>query len=127
MPAHSMTRSPAKKVAAVRQSLSAFDALFDAAFSPRTAPDSSPTLTPADLVRPMAPVPPSTILGSPLQTSVTSQPEGVVVDPVWDEIRQTKEKHLAALPSKVKSLEGVASPVAVQPGAGAQLGKGRSR
>ncbi|OCH89586.1 hypothetical protein OBBRIDRAFT_732332 [Obba rivulosa] len=65
----------------------------------------------------MAPVPPSTSLGSPLQTPVTTQPEGVTVDPVWNEIRQTKERQLAILPSKVKSLEGVASPAAVQPGA----------
>ncbi|KAI0710233.1 hypothetical protein C8Q76DRAFT_741632 [Earliella scabrosa] len=90
-----------------RHSLEAFDRLFERAFAPRETPALS--LMTDDIRRPTAPEPPSpgTQFYSPVDGSFPISPQQEVsLDPIWEEVRQTKEKELAASPSKVKSLEG---------------------
>lgn len=74
-----------------------YDTLIEQAFmlrEPTSTSTPSPTLTYCDLPRP-----------EPVEADAKA------VDPIWDEVRQAKARALAAMPSKVKSLEGITMPV----------------
>ena len=104
IPVIEMPSTPFRKP---RHSLEAFDRLFERAFAPRETPALS--LMTDDIRGPTAPEPPSpgTQFYSPVDSSFPIAPQQEVsLDPIWEEVRQTKEKELAASPSKVKSLEG---------------------
>ncbi|CAL1716042.1 unnamed protein product [Somion occarium] len=79
-----------------------FDSMIDRAFAPPKTPDGSPKMSPKDLNR-------LSMSGD----SVTSPPEipdtpqTGTLEPIWEKVRQAKEKRLAKLPSKVQSLEVV--------------------
>jgi len=83
--------------------------LLSKAFAPPETPTITPStsLSPLAVKRPMAPEPPETPLH--LDTPQTSQGhetiQTVPLSPVWNEVRQAKERALAGSPSKVKSLE----------------------
>ncbi|KAI0749395.1 hypothetical protein C8Q80DRAFT_1076740, partial [Daedaleopsis nitida] len=116
-----------------RHSLEAFDKLFERAFAPREstvlhpAPpqlslalsdDTREPIAPSPL-SPMSPASPVTPFYSPVDGSfpISAQPQELSdssLDPIWEEVMQTKEKELAASPSKVKSLEGAPSPAGSQ-------------
>ncbi|OBZ72371.1 hypothetical protein A0H81_07982 [Grifola frondosa] len=106
------------------RSLDAFDKLFERAFAPRETPIVTPLMIPEDLKRPMAPEPPFTPLYSPLH-SPGPTPQEVSLDPLWEEVRQAKERELAASPSKVKSLGMAISPETSAP-TGKKVAKRRS-
>ncbi|KAI0714340.1 hypothetical protein C8T65DRAFT_644769 [Cerioporus squamosus] len=94
-----------------RHSLEAFDKLFERAFAPREIPALTPLSFSDDIRRPTAPSPPSpsTPFYSPVDANFPISPAPVgetSLDPIWEEVMQTKERELASSPSKVKSLEG---------------------
>ncbi|KAI0926147.1 hypothetical protein AcW1_008387 [Taiwanofungus camphoratus] len=105
---------PTTKNGKPRRSLDAFDRLFEKAFAPRETPAVTPLIMPADLKRPMAPEPPPTPLYSPMDPTFPGSPQPVSLDPVWEEVRQSKERELAVSPSKVRSVETAMSPTAGQ-------------
>lgn len=89
----------------VRESWMAYDNLIAKAFAVKTpAMSEAPSSTQLETLRALdvrsrshtLPRPPSDILS----------PEDEL-EPVWDAVREFKAKQLAALPSKVKSLEGI--------------------
>ncbi|TFK81256.1 hypothetical protein K466DRAFT_531995 [Polyporus arcularius HHB13444] len=97
-----------------RHSLEAFDKLFERAFAPRENPALTPLSLSDDIRRPTAPSPPSpsTLFYSPVDPNFPISPAPIgetSLDPIWEEVMQTKERELASSPSKVKSLEGAAS------------------
>ncbi len=95
-----------------RHSLEAFDKLFERAFAPRES--LAPISTSDDIHRLTTPSPPSpsTPFYSPVDPNFPipiSPLQEVSLDPIWEEVRQTKERELEGSPSKVKSLEGAMS------------------
>ena len=83
--------------AVVRESWVAYDALIARAFAQRDTPSASTTATPSlhsvDLQQ--------------LHAPEILTPDGETLGHVWDAVRELKSKTLAALPSKVQSLQGV--------------------
>ena len=106
-------RPLAIKTGKTLRSLDTIDKLFERAFAPRisisSADGPSAKRRSVDQRRPMAPEPPDTSYDSPLDPPAQTTPK-ISLDPIWDEVRQTKERELAASPSKVKSLDRVMPP-----------------
>ena len=85
---------------AVRQSWDAYDSLIERAFALKDSPVPSPTLHSRDMD------------ATSSEVTLPADPDPIytdqsMLDPVWEEVREQKAKILAALPSKVKSLEGM--------------------
>lgn len=79
-----------------------YDSLIERAFALKDSPvpTPSPTLHPRDLD------------ATSSEVTLPPDPEPVLtdrstLDPIWEEVREQKAKILAALPSKVESLEGM--------------------
>lgn len=111
-------RPLAIKTGKTLRSLDTIDKLFERAFAPRISISSvdgpNAKRRSVDQRRPMAPEPPETSYDSPLDPPGQTTPK-ISLDPIWDEVRQTKERELAASPSKVKSLDRVMAPAAPEP------------
>ncbi|KAI0368647.1 hypothetical protein BV20DRAFT_451484 [Pilatotrama ljubarskyi] len=90
-----------------RHSLEVFDRLIERAFAPRPMHIASPIAPPEEIERPRTPEPPQTPLDMPDEEFTEPSPaQQTSLNTVWEEVLSTKEKELAASPSKVKSLEG---------------------
>lgn len=97
--------------AIIRQSWAAFDTLLEKAFATPSSSSRSSTPIPSpvlDCKRLDTNQPQSDDLDTPLVSPVSPvlpPPLEVSVESIWDEVRRHKERVLAALPSKVPSLE----------------------
>lgn len=86
-----------------------YDSMLERAFAPPKTPESSPKLSLKELNRLSV----ATGAAASEVHSAISPPElpkspvGGTLEPIWEKVRQAKEKRLAVLPSKVKSLEAV--------------------
>lgn len=114
-----MRRPLAIKTGKTLRSLDTIDKLFERAFAPRASISSADGPTPkrrsVDLSRrPAAVEPPSTAHDTLLDPPSLATPK-MSLDPIWDEVRQTKERELAASPSKVKSLDKVMTRTVSEP------------
>lgn len=87
-----------------RHSLEAFDRLLERAFAPREIPTTGLSI----IAVPEQPPSPTTPFYSPVDGSfpISVGDTSASLDPIWEEVRETKALELAASPSKVKSLEG---------------------
>ncbi|KAI0684949.1 hypothetical protein BC835DRAFT_1421766 [Cytidiella melzeri] len=91
-----------------RESWMAYDSLIAKAFAAHQTPAMTETASSAQTLRAVDPN-----VHSPRSPSDILSPDQEL-EPVWDAVRQFKAKALAALPSKVKSLEGVDTGVETQ-------------
>ncbi|KAK7691037.1 hypothetical protein QCA50_006140 [Cerrena zonata] len=84
--------------------------MLERAFAPPKTPESSPKLSLKELNRLSVATgaAASEVHSAISPPEVPKSPAGGSLEPIWEKVRQAKEKRLAVLPSKVKSLEAVA-------------------